>query len=127
MPGRKKLFWATTPDHDEDWFVVAESADEAARWHESAEGYSKGDASAQLVANIPDGVEPEDGWPSDEVILACGGELVAYQAPGGTEAAALRKLVGSGARAVRFGDAVYVEGDLIASVLRDGGYLPDDS
>ena len=30
-----KLYWVTTEDHDEDWFIVASSSDEAARCHEN--------------------------------------------------------------------------------------------
>jgi len=29
-----KLYWVTTEDHEEDWFVVAISAKEAAKFHE---------------------------------------------------------------------------------------------
>ena len=36
------LYWCETDDHDEDWFIVAESAEEACHIHESAEGYDDG-------------------------------------------------------------------------------------
>jgi len=32
------LYWVTTEDHAEDWFVVANNAKEAATFHEDVEG-----------------------------------------------------------------------------------------
>ena len=28
-----KFYWVTTEDHDEDWFIVASSAEEASEFH----------------------------------------------------------------------------------------------
>jgi hypothetical protein len=62
-----KLFWVTTDDHDEDWFIVAPDAAAAARFHEDAEGYDEGDATAELVCTVPhDAPDVETGWPSGE-------------------------------------------------------------
>jgi hypothetical protein len=48
-----KLYWVTTDDHDEDWFIFAESARRARTYHEDYEGYGKGDAYSRLiVANV---------------------------------------------------------------------------
>src|ERR1039457_5229831 len=44
-----KLYWVTTADHDEDWFIFAESARGAKRYHEYYEGYGAGDARARLI------------------------------------------------------------------------------
>jgi len=44
-----KLYWCTTQDHDEDWFILAESARSAKRYHEYYEGYGAGDARARLI------------------------------------------------------------------------------
>ena len=44
-----KLYWVTTADHDEDWFIVAESARQARAYHEHYEGYGAGDARARLI------------------------------------------------------------------------------
>ena len=33
------LYWWEIDDHDEDWFIVAESEDEACYVHEEEEGY----------------------------------------------------------------------------------------
>ena len=44
-----KLYWCTTADHDEDWFIFAENARSAKRFHEYYEGYGAGDAQARLM------------------------------------------------------------------------------
>jgi hypothetical protein len=46
-----KLYWVTTQDHDEDWFVFAESARRARSYHERYEGYGKGDANSRLIVS----------------------------------------------------------------------------
>ena len=66
------LYWVETEDHAEDWFVVANDEEEAAIFHEDAEGYDPGDAFAEMIKAIPDGIKVDTGWPSDEVLLACG-------------------------------------------------------
>ena len=67
-----KLYWVTTEDHDEDWFVVASSAEEAAGYHEKAEGYDPGDAEAEQVLDIPDNITTETGWPSNDFLRSIG-------------------------------------------------------
>jgi len=47
------LFWCTTDDGDEDWFIVASSDKVAAEAHEAEEGYDPGDASADYVCRGP--------------------------------------------------------------------------
>jgi len=46
-----KLYWVTTEDHDEDWFIFAESARQGRAYHEHYEGYGKGDASSRLIVS----------------------------------------------------------------------------
>src|ERR1017187_4216908 len=46
-----KLYWVTTQDHDEDWFIFAESAKSARAYHEEYEGYGKGDARSRLMVS----------------------------------------------------------------------------
>jgi hypothetical protein len=46
-----KLYWVTTRDHDEDWFIFAESARQARAYHEHYEGYGKGDADSRLIVS----------------------------------------------------------------------------
>ena len=71
-----KLYWVTTDDHDEDWFVAATSPEEASNYHETMEGYDHGDAKAEAVIDIPENINAETGWPSDELLLALGAEFL---------------------------------------------------
>lgn len=75
-----KLFWCMTEDHDEDWFMVAHSAREAAGLHEGNEGYDIGDAEVEYLMDLPVGIRARDdedvGWPVDETLIACGAKFV---------------------------------------------------
>ena len=73
---RMKLYWVTTEDHDEDWFVVESSSKKASRFHEKMEGYNPGDATAKKVLSIPQNLLAEPGWPSDELLLALGARFI---------------------------------------------------
>ena len=95
------LYWVTTEDHAEDWFIVAENAEEAAALHEDHEGYDYGDATAEMIMKIPAGIEVEPGWPSDEVLKSCGANI----------------LVNGLARVVEIGGRRFCEG-LMESILR---------
>lgn len=70
------LFWVTTKDHDEDWFIVALNAEEACRFHEDAEGYDIGEATVEEILVIPDNIYAEPGWHSDELLLAVGAKFI---------------------------------------------------
>jgi len=76
-----KLYWVETADRAEDWFVVARSARRAARWHEQAEGYASGDAVATPVLRIPKGLEAPEGWPTDDLLVACGARIQRSETP----------------------------------------------
>jgi hypothetical protein len=67
-----QLYWATTEDHSEDWFIVASDVEEAARLHENMEGYDEGDATAELVLDIPENITVEKGWPDEELLETLG-------------------------------------------------------
>jgi hypothetical protein len=71
-----KLFWVTTDDHDEDWFVVASSPKKAAHYFENYEGYGPGDADAEEKLDILDKISTETGWPSDELLLELGARFL---------------------------------------------------
>ena len=71
------LYWVTTEDHGEDWFVIASSSQEAASFHENVEGYDIGDATAELIMEIPADITTDTSWPSDDVLRSCGAEIVA--------------------------------------------------
>ena len=49
------LYWVTTEDHDEDWFILAKTTRAAENYHSQYEGYERGDAQAELI--LPAGEE----------------------------------------------------------------------
>lgn len=121
FPGtHKNLWWVASDDHSEDWFVVAETPDDALRFFADYEGYDLEDEDiwAQWVSRIPhplDGLEDEE-WggryegfdphhPTDEDLLAAGGKCVGAESP----------------RQWTFGLQTFVEGGLeaVISSLRD--------
>ena len=71
-----KLYWVTTEDHDEDWFVIESSSKKASQFHEKMEGYNPGDATAKKVLRIPQNLLAEPGWPSNELLMALGARFI---------------------------------------------------
>ncbi len=114
---KRALYWCSTEDGDEDWFVAAPSAELARSFHEDSEGYDPGDATVEWVADIPDSLTKDDSplceWPRDDLLRACGGEFLPFQADRDADKVALRKRMGVLPRAVRFGDRVFVAGDVV--------------
>lgn len=113
-----KLFWCTTDDHDEDWFVIARDEQDAATFHEDAEGYDEGEAMAELICVLPPTEQTNyhaPSWPTDKTLLACGAEIVPFVPQDGANE--LRERVGSGSRLVRIGGRVYQEGDIVGNTL----------
>lgn len=47
------LFWVTTLDHAENWFIVAKTSLEARTFHEEYEGYFSGEAKARKICPVP--------------------------------------------------------------------------
>ncbi|GMR24494.1 MAG: hypothetical protein BMS9Abin37_3046 [Acidobacteriota bacterium] len=105
---RVNLYWVETTDRAEDWFIVARSKRGAARWHEKAEGYESGDAVATLVLRIPRDLESPEGWPSHELLEACGAKIRRVETP----------------RVVEIGTTRFVEGYLESDIrqLADDGF-----
>ncbi len=95
------LYWVTTEDHDEDWFIVANNPEEAATFHEEIEGYDPGDATAEIILELPKGIVTNAGWPSDDVLQSCGANI----------------LVEGPTRIVEIGDRKFCEG-LMESTIR---------
>lgn len=75
------LYWVTTQDNAEDWFIVAHNAEEAAALHEEMEGYDPGEATAEMILEIPNGIMANIGWPSEEVLRSCGASILAEGHP----------------------------------------------
>ena len=76
-----KLCWVTTEDHHEDWFIIASSTNEASKLHEEFEGYDLGSANAQEILSIPDNLQVESGWPSEDVLLSVGAIFINNDEP----------------------------------------------
>ena len=124
---RFALYWCSTDDGDEDWFVVADSARTARTFHEGAEGYDPGDASAERVAALPSSLQADGkwldrgvlhataGWPSDELLVACGAEIAKLPSTD------LHTHLAIVTKDVRFGSRVFRAGDLISNMDRDRG------
>ncbi len=66
------LYWVTTEDHFEDWFVLAASPEEATQYFEDYEGYNPGDAEAEEIIGISEDLQLEKGWPSRELLEMLG-------------------------------------------------------
>lgn len=89
------LYWVTTEDHDEDWFVVAKTKELAEREHEESEGYDPGDASASFVLHIPERIVVTQGGGSMGELKLMGAEILPQVGPH---------------RVVRINGKVYCEG-----------------
>lgn len=76
-----KLYWVTTADHHEDWFIVASSKQKAEKFHEENEGYEYGHANAQKVINITDNMITETSYPSEELLLSTGANFISKDEP----------------------------------------------
>ena len=103
-----KLFWVTTEDHDEDWFILARNEKEATIYHEDYEGYDRGDATATLVCPVQNELlkdftlQARTHHPSEKLIKQLGGVFVHYESP----------------YVVRFGEDTYVEGGLDSIIAK---------
>ena len=97
-----KLYWCTTADGDEDWFVIARSPREAARFHENQEGYDAGDADAAYACDVPQSYSIEQvGWPNND-LLELVGRFLRKESP----------------RVVEINGRVFSEGTLDARMLK---------
>ena len=95
-----KLYWVTTEDHDEDWFVVASTRKEASAFHEKEEGYNPGEAKAEELLHIANHISEEYGWPSKELLFAVGATFISKDEP----------------RVVEIGGRKFCEGMLAATI-----------
>jgi hypothetical protein len=109
MPAKKPihLYWVTTLDHDEDWFIFAKTSRSAASYHEHYDGYDTGDATARLVIARVELQKYEQGPPPCHAQLA---DLIAL----GFEVVG----VDPHRRGVRFKGELYLEGELQTLVVQ---------
>ena len=71
---KRHLYWVTTPQNEENWFVVASNKMKAESFHNDAEGFDDGYSSAKLICEIPTyllkvhhNIDDED-WPTNELL-----------------------------------------------------------
>lgn len=96
-----RLWWCTTPDHDEDWCVIARTRLEARRLFAREEGYDLAYVRARTIARFPADHRAEVGWPSAADLEAVG----AVEVEGA-----------SGRAELRVGGRCYLEGGLQAEL-----------
>ena len=76
-----KLYWVTTLDHHEDWFIFAKNSQLAESRHELEVGYNVGDASASFVCDVPDTMNTIEGWPELSQLKALGAKILRDTSP----------------------------------------------
>jgi hypothetical protein len=121
-PRMKILFWVTTDDGDEDWFIIARSAKEAERLHEDLEGYDRGDACAEPVADIPEKWQSHPcGWPDlkSSLLSDCGGVRLVHRPEPVKDGETVREQMGVVSEAWVFNGRAFRPGDIVANVARD--------
>ena len=111
-----KLYWCTTDDGDEDWFMIAHSAREAEQQYASEEGYDLGDAAAEFVMLLPPELQAKGdeivGWPTRDMLVACGAVFLREKTP----------------RMVKIGEREFTEGLLDHTIQQiRAGNLPTEN
>ena len=91
------LYWVTTADHDEDWFILAKSKHSAAKFHADYEGYGPREAVAEPILAAPDTAGPCPRHAQIDDLTALGFEILKG---------------GDHGRSVKYGDRTFVEGHL---------------
>ena len=76
-----RLYWVSTEDGHEDWFVVAPEAGAAARFHEREQGYNPGEARAMLLAKVPALAINATHYAGHDLLVACGAEILRCETP----------------------------------------------
>jgi len=109
-----RLYWVTTDDHDQDWFVFAGSARQARAYQEGYEGYGTGEARTRLIVTDVPLNKFSNGEPP------CPAQLRELFALGFEDAGSVPNQ-----RSVRFQGKTYTEGlqESMAVTLRENGSL----
>lgn len=103
----KKLFWVSTFGKEEDWFIIANNAEIACRFHENYEGFDPGDASAKEVGEVRKDYQEEDVYHAQLDMLSDMGFKILSKGP---------------ARVVIKDGNVFQEGTVIKRVMLDASY-----
>ena len=95
--GPVMLYWVSTADHDEDWFIFAKSKRSAAKFHVEYEGYGPGEAAAEPILAAPGTAGPFPRHAQIDDLAALGFEILKG---------------GNHGRSVKYKDRTFVEGHL---------------
>jgi len=111
-----KIYWVETPDHDEDWFVLAYDKRSAESFFVCSEGYDTGYATAKLCGRVPEEAldDPLPCYGQKNHIIAAGGRFIDPET-----VSEIHKRMGCGMRTAVFNDQIYREGDIVANRVAD--------
>lgn len=123
-----KVFWVESADHSEDWFVVARDIEIAVNLFSNEMGYDifKDEIIATEVCPLADSLSyPVADFLDNDGVLACGGEFLDFHDEDLLEFfdEDFVKTVAGETRIVRFGDKVYMEGNIMRVALQMEGKL----
>jgi hypothetical protein len=91
------LYWVSTSDHDEDWFIFGKNTRSAAKFHADYEGYGPREAGAEPILEAPETAGPFPRHAQIDDLAALGFEILKG---------------GDHGRSVKYGDRTFVEGHL---------------
>lgn len=103
----KKLFWVSTPGKEEDWFIIADNAKVASRFHEGFEGFDRGWAAAKEICEIKKDYEKREVYHAQLDMLLDMGFSILSEEP---------------ARVVMKDGRIFQEGTVIKRVMIDRSY-----
>lgn len=75
------LYWVTTEDHADDWFIAANNAEEAISFHAAICWYDHDLVNAETVIGIPKKMDMHVGWPSMKELESLGANIIVNKFP----------------------------------------------
>ena len=123
-----KVFWVESADHSEDWFIVAQDIEVAVNLFASEMGYDifKDEIIATEICPLDKSLDyPHADFLDNDGVIACGGEFLDFHDEDLLEffdEDFVKKVAGE-TRIVRFGDRVYMEGNIMRVALQMEGKL----
>jgi len=123
------IYWVESGDHCEDWFVAASDAEQAVQYFANYLGYDIFDdelATALVCQDQQLMSEPGPHFLDNREILSCGGEFIDFHDQDILEHVPpeTAQLLGGETRIVRFGEKVFMEGNVLRVALQMEGKLP---
>ena len=76
------LYWCSTDDHAEDWFIIAENKRYAARFFAGFKGYEEQYIHVEKVCRVPASIGAKNPTiPDHNLIERCGGRFLSTEQP----------------------------------------------